>query len=53
VLGELRVADQLIDRFGCEQLLSQRLGSLCYAMLDVHIAEKSRKDNVRSPFGTL
>ena len=28
VLGELRVADQLVDRFGCEQLLSQRLGSL-------------------------
>jgi hypothetical protein len=27
VLGEFRVADQLVDRFGCEQLLSQRLGS--------------------------
>ena len=27
VLGEFRVADQLIDRFSCEQLLSQRLGS--------------------------
>ena len=27
VLGQLRVADQLVDRFGCEQLLSQRLGS--------------------------
>ncbi len=27
VLGKLRVADQLIDRLGCEQLLSQRLGS--------------------------
>ena len=33
VLGELRVADQLIDRFSCEQLLSQRPGSLvlCHA----------------------
>ncbi len=49
VLGELRVADQLVDRFGCEQLLSQRLGSLCYAMLDVHIAEKSRKDDCKEP----
>ena len=27
VLGKFRVADQLVDRFGCEQLLSQRLGS--------------------------
>jgi hypothetical protein len=27
VLGKLRVADQLIDGLGCEQLLSQRLGS--------------------------
>jgi hypothetical protein len=27
VLRKLRVADQLIDRFGCEQLLSQRLRS--------------------------
>jgi hypothetical protein len=27
VLGEFRVADQLINRFGCEQLPSQRLGS--------------------------
>ncbi len=27
VLGEFRVADQFIDRFGCEQLPSQRLGS--------------------------
>ena len=53
VLGELRVADQLVDRFGCEQLLSQRLGSLCYAMLDLHIAEKSRKDDCKGPFGTL
>ena len=49
VLGELRVADQLVDRFGCEQLLSQRLGSLSYAMLDVPIAEKSRKDDRNEP----
>jgi hypothetical protein len=27
VLGEFRVANQLVDRFGCEQLLSQRFGS--------------------------
>ncbi len=27
MLGELRVADQLVDRFGSEQLLPQRLGS--------------------------
>jgi hypothetical protein len=27
VLGKFRVADQLVDRFGCEQLLPQRLGS--------------------------
>src|ERR1700678_2873328 len=46
VLGKLRVADQLVDRFGREQLLSQRLGSFAIPSsptATVASAQKSRR----------